>query len=278
LNTFFHEGGHAAHHLNSIQTDICLNHEYAPMTVSWAETQSMFMDSISSSIEWKTRYAKNRAGESYPFELYERKMKAIHLLRPLDMMHICRIVFYERNIYECKNLTKEFVLETAKKVFRRCFDYSEDSLGILNTPHIYASNSSAYYHGYGLAELGVCQWRDYFHKKYGYIVDNPKIGKEMSAVWKYGSLYSSKQFIKMATGKSLSPKAFIDDVTKPLNAILSDAKNKIKKLEKIPLYNKPVKLNAKINMVHGKEKIADNKKSFEDMERKYRKWLQGLTK
>ena len=276
LNTLFHEGGHAAHFLNSTEKDVCLNHEYAPTTVSWAETQSMFLDSISSSIEWKTRYTKNREGKSYPFDLYERKVRKVNIIRPLDMMGICRIVFFEKEIYECENITKDFVLKTAKKIFKKVTDLSEDSIGILNTPHIYSWNSSAYYHGYGLAELGVAQWRAYFYKKYGYIVDNQKIGKEMQKVWKFGSRFSSKEFIKMATGKPLNADAYLANVTKSADKIIAEAKLKIKRLEKVPLYKKLVKLNARITMVHGKKKIADNSKSFEDMERKYREWFEGL--
>ncbi len=58
-NTLFHEGGHAAHFSNMEQQDMILNTEYAPMGVAWAETQSMFCDTIFSSIERRTRYAKN---------------------------------------------------------------------------------------------------------------------------------------------------------------------------------------------------------------------------
>jgi hypothetical protein len=57
------------------------------------------MDTISSNIEWKVRYAKNEKGECYPFELFEKKMKAVHPLLPLDMMNICFVVDYERRIF-----------------------------------------------------------------------------------------------------------------------------------------------------------------------------------
>ena len=276
IHTVFHEAGHAADRLNSIQRDVCLNTEYPPATVSWSETHSMFMDTISSSIEWKMRYAKDADGNQYPFDLFERKLKAIHPLLPLDMMNVHFVMDFERQIYECKNLTKEFVLNTARKVNKKYFDHSEDSISILDVPHIYSWESSAYYHGYGLADLGVSQWREYFFKKYGYIVDNPKIGKEMKNVWKYGSLYTSGKFIKMATGKALSADAFIRDVTKPLDKIIKDAKVKIARLEKVPVYKKLIKLNGQITVVHGKKKIADNKKSFEDMERRYKNWLKTL--
>ncbi len=278
IHTVFHEAGHAADRLNSTQEDVCVNHEYPPNTVSWAETHSMFMDTISSSIEWRTRYAHDKDGNKYPFDIFERKVKAVHPIRPLDMMHVNFVVQFEKEIYESENLTKEFVLETAKKVFRKYFDRSEDSIWILNVPHIYSWESSAYYHGYGMADLTVSQWREYFFKKYGYIVDNPKVGKEMTKIWSYASLYPAKKLVKMATGKPLSAEAFIRSVTAPLDKILNNARKKIERLEKVPMHTGPIDIGAKIFMVHGKKKIADNSKSFEDMDNKYRKWLRGQVK
>jgi oligoendopeptidase F len=276
INTVFHEGGHAADRLNSTQSEACVNSEYPPSTVSWAETHSMFMDTISRSIEWRMRYAKNDKGESYPFALWERRMRALNVLRPLDMMSICFVVFFERDIYECKNLTKEFVIKTAKKWFQKCFDRSEDSVWALGIPHIYSWESSAYYHGYGLAELAVSQWREYFFKKYGYIVDNPKVGKEITKIWSYASLYPAKTFVKMATGKKLGPEAYLKSVTKSADEVIESGKKRVARLEKVPLFKKPVDLKGKIVIVHGKDKVADNSKSFEDMDMKFRKWLKGV--
>jgi Zn-dependent oligopeptidase len=276
INTVFHEAGHAAHGLNSVQQDVCLNHEYPPNSVSWSETHSMFLDSISSSIEWRVRYAKNKNGDSYPFELFEKRLKAVIDIIPLEMMGIISVMDFERRIYECVDLTKDFVLNTAREINKKYFDYSEPSLSLLNVPHIYSWESSAYYHGYGLAEIAVSQWREYFFKKYGYIVDNPKVGKEMKKVWKYGSLYKSNKLIKIATGKSLDPDSYINDITRTYEKRVLDAKKRILKLEKIPLNNKDIKLNAKISIVHGKEKIADNKKSFEDMNEKFKNWIKSI--
>jgi hypothetical protein len=273
ITTVFHEGGHAADRLNSTQPDCCINHEYPPSTISWAETQSMFMDTISSSVEWRTRYAKDAKGNSYPFELFERKAKALHPLRPLGMMGICYVVFFEKEIYECKNLDEKKVIAIAKKVYKRYFDRSEDSISVLNVPHIYNWESSAYYHGYGLAELGVFQWRDYFFKKYGYIVDNARVGKEIKKIWSYGSLYTAKKLMKMATGSTLNPKSFINNAVKPIEKIISDAKSRVERLNKVPKNTKPIDLKGKLIMVHGNEVIADNSVSFDDMEKKYRKWL-----
>ncbi|MFA6432411.1 MAG: hypothetical protein WCV82_01135 [Candidatus Paceibacterota bacterium] len=278
IHTVFHEGGHAADRLNSKQREVCINTEYPPGSVSWAETQSMFMDTISSSIEWCMRYAKDSEDRVYPFELFERKVRALETLRPLGLMNIIAVVMYEKEIYECKALTAKKVLEIAKRVYKKYFDYSEDSIRLLNIPHIYSWETSAYYHGYGLAELGVHQWREYFFKKYGYIVDNSRVGKEIAKAWSYGSLYPTGRNIKMATGKVLSPEAFIRNVTRSTKDILTEAKARIERLKKVPIHSKPVDLNGRITMVHGKLKIADNSKSFEDMDAKYRRWLKTAKK
>jgi len=276
INTVFHEGGHAADRLNSVQEESCINTEYPPSSVSWAETHSMFLDSISDSIEWRVRYAKNEKGEPYPFDLFERKIRALYPLRPLALRGICYVVDFERQIYECKNLTRDIVLEIARSVNKKYMDFTESSIAILNVPHIYSFESSGYYHGYGLAELTVFQWREYFYKKYGFIVDNKNVGREMKKVWSYGSLYSSKKMAKMATGKKLSSASFIKEVNLPLDKIITRAKEKIKRLEKVPIFDKTIDLDGKIMMVHGKEVIADNSKSFEDMDNKYRTWLKKM--
>jgi hypothetical protein len=278
IDVLFHEGGHAADRLNSMQPDVCINHEYPPSTISWAETHSMFMDALYYSIEWRTRYAKDSDGRLYPFSLYEKKLRAMYMLQPLGLMDIVSRVFFEKEVYEHKNLTRRSLFEIAKRLDRKYRDLSEDSISVLNVPHFYSWESSAYCHGYGLAQLGVAQWRKYLYGKYDRIVDNPKVGKELTRMWSYASLYSAKTLVKMATGKPLSADAFIKQVTKPLDKILAEAKKNIERLKKVPMYKKPIDLNGKITMVHGKKKIADNSKSFEDMDRKYRAWLRTMKK
>ncbi len=205
---------------------------------------------------------------------------------------------FERQVYELKDKarTEEKMLEIAKKTFRKYFERSEDSTWLLGVPHIYSWESSASYHGYGLAELAVSQWRDYFYKKYGYIVDNPKVGKEMAKVWALGSTYTFNDCVKLATGKKLSANAYLKEVTSPMKTILKNAKAKCERLKKVKSLvanadtnakagaNTDAKvdanvgglnqvLNAKIIMCHGKEDIADNSKSFEDMAKRYGEWL-----
>ncbi len=273
IHTLFHEGGHAAHLLNSTETESCLNQEYPPMSTAWAETQSMFLDTLFSSIEWKTRYAKNKNGDLYPFSLFERKAKKLYPLWPLSMRSIMYVMNFEKEIYEAKNLTEDKVKLISKKIYKKYMDFTEDSLSILNVPHIYSWESICSYHSYGLAEISLSQWRDYFYKKYGYIVDNPNVGKEMTKVWKFAASKSYKETVKIATGENLSAKSYINNVTMSLSASLLDAKKKMKRMQKIPIYKNKVDLDAKISLWYGKKKICSNSKSFEDMADKYKIWL-----
>ncbi len=273
MSTLFHEGGHAAHFLNVMTKDVCLNNEYAPMSTAWAETQSMFLDTVFSSIEWKMRYVKDINGNPYPFELFERKVKALEPLRPRHMMGIMSVMYFEKELYEAKKLDKEKLYNIAKKTYTTFTDFKTTSLTLLEIPHIYAWESSCSYHGYALAELALSQWREYFYKKYGYIVDNKMVGKEMEAVWKLGASRTFPEFVKIATGKKLSANAYIKNITKTNEKIIAQAKEKIKKLSSIKSIKKPIVLNAYIEMVHGKKIISTNKKSFEDVAEKYAKFL-----
>lgn len=277
-NTLFHEGGHAAHLLNTEQQEAALNHEYAPLSMAWAETHSMFLDTMFSSIEWKTRYAKDKEGNSYPFDLFERKVRKLAPLRATRMHSIIFVSDFEREVYETRTLTREKVLSIARKMYRKYYDQSEDSLHVLNVSHIYSWESSGSYHGYGLAEIALTQWRAYFEKKYGYIVDNPNIGREMAQVWKLGARHTYKQFVKMATGKNPSPQAFLSDTIMSSDQVIASAKRKIARLASVPRFTKKVKLNARISMVHGKKVVADDSVSFEDMAQKYGVWVRRQAK
>jgi hypothetical protein len=256
-NTLFHEGGHAAHYLNSEETEACINTEYPPASTAWAETQSMFLDTMLSSIEWKDRYAKNAAGESFPFDLYEREIKKLRPLLPLRMNSISSVMYFERAVYEAKNLTEEKLKSIAKKTFT----------------HIYSWEIACSYHGYGLAELALHQWRDYFFKKYGYIVDNKNVGREMRAVWKYAAAKSFSECVVLATGKKLSSASFIKHVTASERSILTTSKKRTRETRAIKQGTTPINFNANIKMVHGKRVVATNEKSFADMTNTYATWL-----
>lgn len=272
-NTLFHEGGHAAHLLNSEQTETCVNNEYPPASTAWGETQSMFLDSMLSSVEWTDRYAKNEAEESYPFSLFEREVTKLHKLSPLSMNGITSVMAFEKALYEEPNLTPAKVKRVARETYFTYTDSAVASYRLLSIPHIYSWESSCSYQGYGLAQLAVAQWRDYFYKKYGYIVDNKRVGKELKKMWAYGSALSFPECVKLATGKKLSPQAYLKGCTASLPLRLKKARQKVERLKKVKPHRGPIELGATIKMVHGKQTIATNKTSFAAMCKKYAAWL-----
>ena len=66
INTLFHEGGHAAHFANVTQNSPCFSQEFAPTSMAYAETQSMFCDSLLEDADWLKRYALNSQGQPMP--------------------------------------------------------------------------------------------------------------------------------------------------------------------------------------------------------------------
>lgn len=274
MHTLFHEGGHAADRLNSQQRETCLNTEYPPASTSWAETHSQFLDEMYASVEWRSRYAKKKDGTPYPFDLFKRKVRKLRILAPLYLHSIMALANFEKQVYEASGLNPEKVLEIARTTHRKYFDYSEDTASILATAHLYSWESACSYHAYGLAELALMQWREYFFDKYGYIVDNPGVGREMTEVWKLGSLKTFAEFVKLATGKALSAGAFLQDVLLDETAFIAKAKKRVERLASVPEHHGPIELNATIRMTNGpREVIADNSKSFEEMAEQYAAWL-----
>ena len=117
--------------------DICLNTEYPPASTAWAETQSMFRDDISESIERRMRYAKNKDGELYPRSLYEEKVRALRVVAPKLMYSIAMIVDFEKQIYSAESLTAEFIVDLAKQISVKYSDNTEPYPRPLLVPHIY---------------------------------------------------------------------------------------------------------------------------------------------
>ena len=52
--------------------------ERAPTSVAYAETQSMFLDSLAGDAAWLARYAVDRDGTPVPFGVVERLLRAEH--------------------------------------------------------------------------------------------------------------------------------------------------------------------------------------------------------
>jgi hypothetical protein len=277
LETLLHEGGHAAHFSNIMMPAPCFSQEFAPTSAAFAETQSMFLDSIAADPDWCARYARNRQGEAIPWELQKKRLEKNHRFQGFYLRGLMAVCYGEKAIYEMSDnaLTSENVLSALREVEHRLLRLTSASRPILAVPHLLSAEASATYHAYVLAQMAVFQTRSYFQKKYGYIVDNPVVGKQLAEkYWKPGNSKTFPNMIAELTGEPFSAKATIELVNKSVEEVFAEAEADIKREATIPKYTKPVELDCTIRMMHGDEVVATTESgSFESMAEKYASWI-----
>lgn len=281
LRTFLHEGGHAVHFSNVRMPGPHFSQERAPTSVAYAETQSMFSDSISDDPEWMIRYAKEKNGQRIPDELIleaaiERQRYAARTQRSLLI-----IPYVERALYTMPEdeLTPENVLKLTREIEQKLVFTNGREAPTLQHIHVLSAEASGYYHAYTMADMAVRQTRNYLMRKYGYIVDNPNVGPELNKVyWQPGNSKPFVQMVKELTGENFSPKALIHDVARALDETAADVKRAIEREQTIPKYEGPAKLNARVCIVHGDAAITSNAngESLEEVGRKFAAWLRSL--
>jgi hypothetical protein len=275
LQTLLHEGGHAAHFSNVRMPAPCFSQEFAPTSVAFAETQSMFLDSVMGDADWLTRYATNAAGEPMPLELIDTMLEKEHRVRAYRLRTMLVVSYFEKAIYEMSadELTPENILRVAREIESRLLFQPASTRPVLSIPHLLSGESSAYYHGYTLAQMGVFQTRDYFRRKYGYIIDNPSVGPELAEkFWKPGNSKNFLEFIEDLTGEPFSARATVELVNKSLDNVRAETRAAIAKLSEIPPYKGAIDLDATISVVHGDEVIAGGE-SFEQMSGRFAEFV-----
>jgi Zn-dependent oligopeptidase len=279
--TLHHEGGHASHFANGFMPSPAYHQEFAPTSVATAETQSMFMDSFLNDPLWLLRYAKTVDGKPMPVELLKEVVIEHHRSLARQLRYMLIIPFFERALYEMPDdqLTPENILKLARDTENKLV-FADSAKPAITIPHLLQQISSAYYHGYVLAELAVYQTRAYFLKKYGYIVDNPKIAREMTKkYWAEGNRRSFFEFVQEMTGEPFSAQAAVDVVNmtnKQLEALVDHA---VEQDQSIPRFHGPVNLNARFILEHGDQVITSNDggKPFEQMADEYAQWVLSIT-
>ena len=257
--TLFHEGGHAAHFANIEMPAPCFAQEFAPTSVSFAELQSMFLDSLVGDADWLRRYARTTDGTPMPVDLVE---KAIRTEQPLAAMMLRRMIcvpFAERAIYEIPDdeLTVERVKQVILETERRFTGMDRSPRPVLSIPHLLSGESSAYYHGYVLALVAVAQTRTFFLERDGHLMDNPKIGPALrEAYWKPGNSKTFFRFVEDLTGAPPSAAALAGRVNRTTEQAIAEARERIAKMDSIPERTGPVELGADIRVAHGNETVA----------------------
>jgi oligoendopeptidase F len=279
LNTLFHEGGHAAHFANITQNAPCFSQEFPPTSMAYAETQSMFCDSLIGDADWLKAYAVDALGEPLPDDLIRTKLEATQPFRAYGERSILVVPYFERALYNLpdSDLTAETVLDLARRTENRILGLDCSPRPLLAIPHLLNQESACAYHGYLLAQMAVYQTRAYLEAELGHLSDNPAVGPLLSRhYWSPGNSIGHHDTIRSLTGQDFSAEALAAACNRTVAEAWQEA------LEKIEAFRKredqavaPPALNASIQVVHGSEIIADNASSDEKLFADFETWIEA---
>ncbi|MFO1009162.1 MAG: M3 family metallopeptidase [Planctomycetota bacterium] len=278
-DTLFHEGGHAAHFANIDMPAPCFAQEYAPSSVAFAETQSMFLESLLRDADWQTLHARDLAGNALPDALVEKAIERTQPLAAWGLRGMLAICFAERAFYELdeRELTAERVLAELRRVERELLFLDDGApRPTLSVPHLLSGESSAYYHGYVLAEIAVEETREHFEGRDGHLDGNARIGPDLErAYWRPGNSLSFGALIERLTGRPLSARALAERVNRTVDAALDEARAAIRAGRARGPGSGGVRLDAKLRVVDGRETIAEARTDgeFEAACRAFETWI-----
>lgn len=277
--TFFHEGGHAAHFANVLQDAPCFSHEFAPTSIAYAETQSMFMDALLEDADWRARYAKNARGEPMPMSLIEAAIREQQPFKGWEVRSLMTVPFAERALYELSDaeLTPDRVLEIFRTTERDLQGLTAGVRPVLAVPHLLAGESSAYYHAYVMAEMAVAQTRAAFLKRDGHLVDNPKVGEDMARhYWACGNSKTFDETLLALTGATLAADALVEECNATTDEKLAQARAAVARLALLPGRHDAVNLEATIRVMHGHEQVATTEgTTFAAACEAFERWIQS---
>ena len=275
LNTLFHEGGHAAHFANVTGNAPCFSQEFPPTSMAYAETQSMFCDSLLDDADWLKRYARNAAGEAVPDALIKEMIEARQPFRAFNERQIALVAYFERDLYAMDEAerTPEAVLALARQWERKILGV-ESPRPLLAIPHLLNQESACAYHGYLLALMAVEQTRAYFLKRDGYLTDNPRIGPDLAAhYWGPGNGMTHDETLRSLTGEGFSAVPLAEACNLIAAEAWQQAQACMAAAQQRPAAGEGSPLDAHIRVVHGAELIADNSESETRMLADFEAWI-----
>jgi len=261
LNTLFHEGGHAAHFANIRQNAPCFSQEFPPTSMAYAETQSMFCDSLLDDADWLKRYAKNERGEAVPDALIEQSIAARQPMRAFNERHILLMPYFEWQLYQWpeEKCTPEAITALARDVETHILGVAGSPRPTLAVPHLLSLESACSYQGYLLALMAVEQTRAFFLKRDGYLTDNPAIGPDLAKhYWAPGNSVSHDQTLRSLTGEGFNPDYLAQACNQTVESAWQEAQHVIAESAERVQPAADFDLNVHIKVVDGKRVLADN--------------------
>lgn len=260
--TLFHEGGHAAHFANVAQNSPCFSQEFAPTSMAYAETQSMFCDSLLGDADWLKRYARSVDGEAIPDALIRDRIAATQPMRAFDERAIAVVPYFEAALYAMSDAerTPEAVLALARATERRIQGVDRAPRPILAIPHLLNQESAASYQGYLLAHMAVYQTRAFFLRRDGYLTDNPAIGPALAEhYWAPGNSIDHDATLRRLTGEGFSARYLAEACDETVEQCWAAAQDLLEaSARRGERTDDGPPLDARVMVVHGEELLADN--------------------
>ncbi len=281
INTLFHEGGHAAQFANVVQNSPCFSQEYPPTSMAYAETQSMFCDSLLEDADWLKRYAVNEAGEPIPDEVIHARVASKQPMQAFDTRSLALVPYFESALYAMpeEQLTPESVLSLAREMEMKVLGVVSPR-PLLAIPHLLNQESAASYQGYLLAEMAVAQTRAFFLRRDGYLTDNPAIGHDLARhYWTPGNSVDHDTTLRSLTGEGFSAEYLAAECNLSADEAWSAAQASLRAAERRAAEAiesralEPTNLNATIRVVHGAEVIADSNNGEDAMCDRFEAWV-----
>ncbi|PML92503.1 M3 family metallopeptidase [Vibrio breoganii] len=267
INTLFHEGGHAAHFANVKMNAPCFSQEFAPTSMAYAETQSMFCDSLLEDGDWLKLYALDENGVAIPDSVIKAMIESKQPFKAYTERSILVVPYFERALYQLadEELTPENITRLAREMEKSILGLECSPRPLMAIPHLLSDESACAYQGYLLAHMAVYQTRAYFTKKFGYLTDNPEIGPLLEEhYWHQGNAVNHNQTIIQLTGEGFNAKYLADECNLTSEQAWQIEQDKISALVSRPracVHS----LNAKISIVDGDKELANNELSDEQM-------------
>jgi len=277
INTLFHEGGHAAHFANVVQNSPCFSQEYAPTSMAYAETQSMFCDSLIEDADWLKTYAHRADGEPIPDALVRARVASSQPMRAFDQRSIAVVPYFESALYALgdESLTAATLLDLARRTERRVLGI-ESPRPLLAIPHLLNQESAASYQGYLLAEMAVHQTRAFFQRRDGYLSDNPGIGPALAEnYWAPGNSVPLDTALRGLTGEGFSARYLADACNRSVEEAWALAQTTMARGAErgAPASVESSSLDARIRVVHGAEVLADSTQGEDAMCAQFESWI-----
>lgn len=185
------------------------------------------------------------------------------------------VPYFEKRLYELPDdqVTAKRILALADEV-EYDVELGPSPRPLLSVPHPLSDESSAYYHGYVLAEMAVHQTRAALAEKFAKgniaaLVDDPRVGEALrDGYWRSGNTVPYLELVEKVTGKPLAADAWVSVLEEPLEEKLAKDKvafeegvargPKFASLEKKEGDSSSLDLGARIVVVHGDDKVADS--------------------